>query len=48
MIVAAMGLTMLSLIELRGGILGLASVVVPVLIVAAATFLSVADRLGES
>jgi len=47
-VVAALGLTLLSLIELTGAILGLASIIVPVLIVVAATFLSVADRLNRS
>jgi hypothetical protein len=47
-VVTALGLTLLSLIELTGAILGLASIIVPVLIVVAATFLSVADRLDRS
>jgi hypothetical protein len=47
-IIAALGLTLLSLIELRGGILRLASIIVPVLIVAAATLLSVGDRLDRN
>jgi uncharacterized membrane protein len=47
-IIAALGLTLLSLIELKGWMLRLASVLVPVLIVAAATFLSVGDRLDRN